>query len=500
MRRDTFVILLSFVLGLCFVTAQAAPPEYQGFPDRYVLRTGDLNGDGRTDMRLHFHPPVVTISLDDLTIPVVPPPPAADFVLQQNATGGFDLVTALTAAQRAVVASWPEVLASIIYGDINVDGYIDILIRDVAEIIPQAQDVIVFAGSTRGAPPAHVRSVDAAFKLFMRDVSGWIQNPQHYYDPGLVYACQPDLRWVLVPHYDSEFGEVWYTWELIVVDVCGYYLNPDGYSIPALNFLRQFVVSLSFGDLPTQVSDAVEVSQRLEDLFGIPIFRGTLETGQPDFGLPTELQPILTDADAPTVRDSFIDRYRLERLFNTLRKMFFEEFCVPPGTNHFYEMTYKVCSAGIPGCTQSAVYFDELLFHPVTGYWDHKRPVLETPRPFPGYAELGCTHEIIGACDPIRMIGINIPGVGVLDGGPIVIWRFDSEFHHRNDTLVGHLFHLGSVDRWSEPAPGGGIQTRTVGTGTGQCPTLNKYGGMYIFWTLDRFIECHLANGCAKGQ
>lgn len=487
------------VLGACLALVMmttAGAQEYEGFPDRYVVQVGDLNGDGRTDLHLQFRPPVVPITLDDLTIPIAPPLPVQDFVLQQNTSGGFDLVTNLTAAQRAAVAAWPESSAvKLVHGDINVDGYMDIVVRQVASAIPQARDVIVFAPDTHGAPPFHVRTWDSELEMFFRDVIGWIENPLHYYDPGLYTACVPAVRLVQVQHTDM-FGNVWYTWEWELVAVCGTFLDPTGFSIPALSFLSGFVYSINFGDLIPGVDEAPFISQVLQSVLGVPIMRGTLESGGQDFGLPASLRVLLEQTEQqPTLRNIFLDRLRLVTLwFQNIKKLVVDTFCDPPGTPHFYQVQSKVCSTGA-NCTPGNVYFTEQLVHPAPGYWDNKTPIQHGQD---GYAELGCTREIKGACDPIRMIGIKIPGVGIFDGGPIHFERYDSQLHHANVTDQGHLFHPGRVDRWSQPAAGGGVQIYTQGTGTGACPLVNTLGGIYLFRTLDKFIECHLAGGCNK--
>jgi hypothetical protein len=485
------------LLGVMSIASAVAAPamagEYQGFADRYTVHSGDLNADGRPDLHLKFKPPVIPIMMDDITIPIAPPIPVKDFVLQQSATGGFTLISTLTQVQLSAVASWAEIAAELVYGDFNVDGMIDILIRGVGTFLPSAQDVIVFAPLNHGESPLHVRSWDTGLNRFFRDVAGWVQDPDHYYDPGLVYACQPRLVWIPVYEGD-EFGNSWWRWEPVQIQVCGTYLDTTNYSVPALEFLNEFIYSLRFGDLWPQTDEAPQVSQILKTVLGVPIMRDTLEQGGANWGFERSLLPVLNDPDDPTTRDSFFARLRLESLFSMLRKLVVDSFCDTSGTPHSYEMENNVCLAGEAGCDQSNVYFNEMLYHPITGYWDRKTPFQNGER---GYARMGCTWEIKGACDPLDLSGFGITGVGIFDGGPIVVWRHDSEYRHQNQTLPGHLFHPGTIDRSSQP-DANGVKIRSVGAGTGDCPTLNVLGGLYLVWTVDRFIECHLAGGCAK--
>jgi hypothetical protein len=490
--------ILRWFGAMALLALTAASPavsgEYQGFADRYAVQVGDLNSDGRQDLHLRFKPPVLPVMLDDIAIPIAPRIPVKDFVLQQDSSGGFSLVPNLTAAQQASISAWGEIAAQLIYGDFNVDGMIDVLIRGVSGFVPGAKDAIVFAPQAHGASPAHVRSWDTGLEWFVRDVVGWVEDSEHYYDPGLVHACQPRLVWIPV-HEGDEFGNVWYRWEPVQVVVCGTYLDTTNYSVPALEFLNEFIYSLRFGDLWPQVDEAPQVSQILKSVLGIPIMRDTLENGGADWGVESSLKPAIMDPDVPETRDSSFARLRLESLFKAIRKLVIDTMCDPPGTQHDYEMENKVCPAGASGCTQSDVYFGEMLYHPVTGYWDRKKPFFNGET---GYARMGCTWWVAGACDPLSMLGWK--GVGIFDGGPIQVWRYDSEYRYQNQTLPGHLFHSGTVNRWSQPDPSGGVKIRTVGGGTGACPTVNQLGGLYIFWTLDRFIECHIAGGCGKAH
>lgn len=470
----------------------ATPAEYEGFPELYRLQSGDLNGDGRSDLHLKYVAPVTPIPFDDLTIPITPPRPIADFVLLQNSSGGFTVST-VTTAQAATISSWPTVTAQLIPVDVNIDGYFDMLIRGVSGIAPGAQDVIVFAPSTSGAAPTSVRNWDTAFEQFVRDAIGWIENPQHYYDPGIYYACQPTLAWVRVTNSDV-WGNVWYSWELQQVNACGNWFDPTGYSIPALNFLNQFVLSLVFGDIISGVDEAPMLSQLMRNVLGVPFMRGTLETGAQDWGMPPNLR-LVVGGNPEVEAIKVLDRERLVALFTLFPKIKKTTFCQQSGP-HYYNFTETVCPiAGNVGCSLDEVYFGEMVFHPAPGYWDQQKPIAQVEQ---GYAELNCNRTIPGACDPIRARGLP-RGKGIFDGGPIEVVRYDFEYHHENKTKPGHIFHPGTVDRYAKPQTGGvGIAIQTIGNGQGACPSINYYGGLYLFRTLNKFIECHIAGKCGK--
>ncbi len=136
--------------------------------------------------------------------------------------------------------------------------------------------------------------------------------------------------------------------------------------------------------------------------------------------------------------------------------------------------------------------------HPATGYWQHSHSSPFHSSPPPLYAELGCNRDIPGACDPLyALLGSGLgQHIGIFDGGPFDLTTDDANYHHTNTTRPGHVFDPGVIDRWARPAADGGIEILTKGPGNGACPKLNELGGQYLFYTLDKFIQCHLAGGC----
>ena len=80
--------------------------------------------------------------------------------------------------------SWQSVAIDLVLGDFNVDGIVDVLLKNIDPLIPAIPnlvDQIVFAGSTAGVVPLAVTAVDEKFKKFFRDVYNWMQD-QTYFD------------------------------------------------------------------------------------------------------------------------------------------------------------------------------------------------------------------------------------------------------------------------------------------------------------------------------
>lgn len=150
-----------------------------GFDARYRAYQGDLNGDGRTDLYVKWTPRIVPIPFDDLTIPVpTSKRGVTDFVLQQTSTGTFSLVSTLTSTQLAAVRQWP--IASNIQlapGDINYDGAVDLIVRNVASLVSGGNNLMVFAAPSGVSAPTQVLQLNSTLRSFYQDVAGWFLTP-----------------------------------------------------------------------------------------------------------------------------------------------------------------------------------------------------------------------------------------------------------------------------------------------------------------------------------
>lgn len=136
------------------------------FSDRYTPRIGDTNGDGRPDIFLQFKPDFVPITFDDMIVPIpVTGSGVGEFVLEQNAAGGFELRAPVSSAQRSTAMQSPSAQLTMQHGDYNADGQLDVLIRGSQSGMPGAQDAFVFAPLDNGAPPLAVSNIDATRSL-----------------------------------------------------------------------------------------------------------------------------------------------------------------------------------------------------------------------------------------------------------------------------------------------------------------------------------------------
>ena len=486
--------LLAF-LPLLFGVNCAHAGDFPGFDGRYLVRTGDFNGDGRTDIYLQHDPKIIPIMFDELMIPVPEKAAVADFVLQQTPSGGFSAVS-VAPSQSSALKQWAKTEAiKLIFGDYNADGLFDVIVKDILNSIPGVNDVIIFGPDSPTSMPTYVRNVDQAFMLFGKDATGWNEDP-HYYDHGWYQACVQGWAWMPVA-YLTEEGYWAYTYDWVLVSYCGWLFDPTGYSLPALYYLNAAVQQTTDqGGVERGSEPAITISDVLRDLLGVEYMRGIFRTDDPPVVGPKPYIP--EGCENPQTGDEaeYCDNWYASRgLALMLRYIFIHGFdCFDRGPQqHYYEVHAPVCNVGMPRCNVYEVYQNESLDHPVVGYWDAKEPIWDiqqnrwtsaAPNGL-GWAAMNCTDDIPGACDTMW----------VKDGGPIFFTVNPPLYTHRNTTMAGHIFDPGFIDR-TVSQRGGQVWIDTVGQGTGACPRTNEKGGTEIFNTLDSFIRCHLAGGC----
>ena len=214
-------------------------------------------------------------------------------ILSQETMGQFTLLvpseTEVMAASAYPVAS----NVSLVLGDYNLDGFVDILLRGLSTAVTGALDRIVYApGGKTGGHPAVLNAVDDDFTKFLTQTTSWIRD-NDYFDKNAVTVPITSTGITKVYHCeDSETGDLYYTdfpcyyGDTVideiehpfvnVVNVISYgHFNQD-----ALAFSRQF--SLVDGRINPDVTlgsqRAKNLSGILRRVFGTDILNGQLES------------------------------------------------------------------------------------------------------------------------------------------------------------------------------------------------------------------------------
>ena len=139
-------------------TASPSAQKYTGFTDDYQALLSTVNG--------------TTIVLTTNTNGV---PSIGDIELVWNSSTGSYRPQILD----SVTGTWQSVAIDLVLGDFNIDGAIDVVLKNLDSIIsaiPNLADQIAFANPIAGQSPLAVTAVDEELQMFYRDIYNWMQD------------------------------------------------------------------------------------------------------------------------------------------------------------------------------------------------------------------------------------------------------------------------------------------------------------------------------------
>ena len=159
------------------VATPSSANTYTGFTDDYQALLSTVNG--------------TTIVLTTNTNGV---PSIGDIELVWNSSTGSYRPQIL----GSVTGTWQSVAIDLVLGDFNVDGFVDVLIKDISSDV---FDQIVFANPVEGQSPLAVTAVDEEFQMFFRDVYNWMQD-ETYFDAANISVELPSYEYHII--YDAS--------------------------------------------------------------------------------------------------------------------------------------------------------------------------------------------------------------------------------------------------------------------------------------------------------
>ena len=138
---------------------------------QFTVRTGDIDSDGKKDIYLkRTSGGNANNGVIDKTI------------LTQNIDGHFEVLQDPTSGQFSTAGGWP-ISASVtaVVNDFNVDGRVDVLLKNLDSVIGNVDDQIIFSSGKffNGAAQA-ATSIDFEFEKFFRDTYNWILDPNYF--------------------------------------------------------------------------------------------------------------------------------------------------------------------------------------------------------------------------------------------------------------------------------------------------------------------------------
>ena len=182
----------------------------------YEARKGDINADGLQD--LYIKRTSGGASNNGVIF---------ETILTQQADNTFSVLSA-NASQKATAASWSTINVDIKSADLNIDGFVDLVIKDLSTHIPNAANQLIFSsGSSSNGQASVATPLGSQMRKTMTNISGSFSVPNYfdqfmiqipvtyqvlvcgyYYDyfyEGLVYGCWYDFYTTTVTAYDGNF-------------------------------------------------------------------------------------------------------------------------------------------------------------------------------------------------------------------------------------------------------------------------------------------------------
>jgi hypothetical protein len=154
-------------------TAPAVDPLLTQRGYQYQTRVGDIDYDGRRDL---FIQRVAGGAANNGVLDTV--------IVQQTSTPGQYLLVPPSPAQAATAATWPVSSAQVAVEDINVDGFVDVTVKGVANAlgVAGARNLIVYSpGQVFNKAPKGIRVVDDGLLKFVGNMLDY-QVDQNYFD------------------------------------------------------------------------------------------------------------------------------------------------------------------------------------------------------------------------------------------------------------------------------------------------------------------------------
>ena len=196
-----------------------------------------------------------------------------DIVLRKSGNA-FELVDPGSVTGTAP-GSWSTTTAvDLVLSDINLDGFVDVLVRGLGGAITGALDQIVYAPGRSGGSPVILNAVDSSLTNFLSEVSSWTRDPtyfQRHQEPGevTVTVYRPNC-------FNAESRRFCSSIPTVVIEVSG--ARPTNKSSEAREFAQQFsVVSGRIDPTITPGSlQATNITRILESVFGAKVLNDNL--------------------------------------------------------------------------------------------------------------------------------------------------------------------------------------------------------------------------------
>lgn len=273
----------------------------------YVARVGDFDGDALTDVFVHR------------TAGGQPGNGTLDNVFLRRTTSGTFTLVQPSPAQASAASAWPASGAPIQLKDVNLDGYVDIMLSSSGTTIPEGQ--IIFSSGSPGVQlPQGLARMNAKYNKFTTDMATWIKDPNYfvnhaniYYEPIYSYIWTCGYRW-----FDSYYAyDCWLDWG--VVGYQAYYdFSPwDQDAVYMRYSFNEVINGILQPIIRPGTADGQRADQIFRAVFGVPLLRGLLMGNSCDYQYDPDTRS--TCVDLNTLGKILLDALRTLKKPDTYR-------------------------------------------------------------------------------------------------------------------------------------------------------------------------------------
>ena len=170
------------------------------FTYQFETRVGDINADGRKDIFIKRNTGPSSNGVIN------------KIMLTGNADGSFSIYNAATWELNSAY-DWPQKSIEVANNDFNLDGYFDVMLKDVSDHISGSKDHIIFSNQQANGLAAGVTQMDDQFYKFFSNAAMYTADGDYFANHSEIgYQLNYEYVWMCTwgqyPYYDFNCGYI----------------------------------------------------------------------------------------------------------------------------------------------------------------------------------------------------------------------------------------------------------------------------------------------------
>lgn len=233
---------------------------------QFEIRVGDINGDGRKDLSIRR----LTGNINNGVI--------SQTILRQTSDHSFKLLPP-TSKRLAAVKSWPKVSLELVLDDFNLDGYVDLFVKDLGTVIGGVSDQLVFSsGASFHGAVNRATGIDNNLKNVFSNVADWVVD-KDYFTKHIKIIDRVETKWGFgcnLSWWDGRYRCGFYP---VYTPIREYQYDAEKISWDGLLLANALNFCITKGELSAGSSEAQRIAEVLEKVLGTEVFGGILVSG-----------------------------------------------------------------------------------------------------------------------------------------------------------------------------------------------------------------------------